>query len=566
MTNRNYTIFSIIFLFLLSALMMLRQLSSPNYFSCYVTDTYEYASWASQFIAGMKEGVIYPRWLPLNFWGYGSPTFILYPPLAFYMVGFFYAFLDSVVPAMNFVKFFSLFIASAGIFFLLRRFYPRKVALISASFYILLPFNISNIYTGGAFTFSVSLMWFPLILLFIYKYMERERLLHLLYAGACYGGLILTHLVSAYMFSFVIVTFILYMSIADKRPGYLIGIPVIIVTGILISSAYLLPFSYEKQFINYNSIIRVFLFSDLFILPDHTAKLNPNFFWTEYYGEAADHVVLFFALTVLFFFSARKSHDLKIMRNVNTVNKFFLGVSLFSLFLLFGPSSFLWETIPYFKYIGIPARWLCITAVAVVFLSGCGFYVHGAFLATKKKYYSLFFFGVIILVFVTFFSMDYEYMTSGCIFTKQELIPAKPVNWLQEHLLNGVDVGKISREREFRDEVILKGEGKAKIAAWRSAERVVEISAQTPLTLRIRTFNFPGWKAYIDDARSEIKTEGGTMAMLVDIPEGNHTLVLRFEDTPIRYYSKIISLGSLCVIALISLFSGGFLNKKRNAT
>src|SRR5438093_6518578 len=111
--NIQYTFFSILFLFCLSALMMLRQLMSGDYFSCIIEDAHTYTSWAWQFSQALREGVIYPRWLPLNFWGYGSPTFVLYPPLAFYLVALLQFFTGSVIVAMNIAKFAALFLSSA---------------------------------------------------------------------------------------------------------------------------------------------------------------------------------------------------------------------------------------------------------------------------------------------------------------------------------------------------------------------------------------------------------------------------------------------------------------------
>ena len=92
--------------------------------------------------------------------------------------------------------------------------------------------------------------------------------------------------------------------------------------------------------------------------------------------------------------------------------------------------------------------------------------------------------------------------------------------------------------------------------AWKSAERVVTVTAGKPLTLRIRTFYFPGWKAYVDGMPTPIKTEEGVGAMLIDIPAGKQVLILKFEDTPIRYVSKLISLFSLFFIVML-VFLGG---------
>jgi len=54
---------------------------------------------------------------------------------------------------------------------------------------------------------------------------------------------------------------------------------------------------------------------------------------------------------------------------------------------------------------------------------------------------------------------------------------------------------------------------------WQSAERIIETTAQQPVTVRIRTFNFPGWKAYVDGVPTEIMTEGLTGSILINVPK-----------------------------------------------
>src|SRR4030066_1242592 len=41
--------------------------------------------WSEQFYKALMEGVLYPRWVDTPF-GYGSPTFIFYAPLSFYVI------------------------------------------------------------------------------------------------------------------------------------------------------------------------------------------------------------------------------------------------------------------------------------------------------------------------------------------------------------------------------------------------------------------------------------------------------------------------------------------------
>ncbi len=91
------------------------------------------------------------------------------------------------------------------------------------------------------------------------------------------------------------------------------------------------------------------------------------------------------------------------------------------------------------------------------------------------------------------------------------------------------------------------------ILKWKSAERVIAMTADEPLTIRIQTFNFPGWTAFIDSTQNDRTTESGSGALLISIPEGAHLIDLRFKDTSIRYYAKLMTLFSVFLLILFSL-------------
>lgn len=558
MNSRWRTLLGILSLFLISAVVMLRQLSSGGYFSVNINDSVTYAGWTWQFVEAVKEGIVYPRWTPLNFWGYGSPTFVYYPPLSYYLSALFNVFTGSIIAAMNLAKFTAFFLSAAGMFFLVREFYPEKIALPVASVFLLFPFNVFEFYFAGTFASVLSLMWFAPLFLFTYRYIEKGQYRQILYAGACYCGLILTHLINAYMFTFVLVVFSVYMSVIKEDPRYIAGTFLIICIGVLLSAAYLLPALYEKQFINLEGFVGVggFRFIDYFIFPDLTDKLPPDHFWAVYHNTFLFHTSLFCLLAALSFFhlSRSKCHTAE---RVHHINMFFLGLSMGSVFLLFGASGFLWKLIPFFEYIQFPVRWLNITAFAGVFLFASGFRVMKEIWRSGMRSYVV---GGICLVCLCIL-MDYRYIGSAHVFAEQELLPVKEVNFTPEHLPSGINMDRIDRNSGEEDKaVIVEGEGVAEISAWKSAERIVEISAGSPCVLRIRTFYFPGWTAYTDGVRTEVKVEQGTGAMLIGVPRGRHTIALRFVDTPIRFYSKIIS-----VVSFFSFTSLAVLLRRKGA-
>jgi hypothetical protein len=526
---------------------MFKQLVSEDYFSCITEDTLTFTSWAWQFVEALKEGIMYPRWMPLNSWGYGSPIFILYAPLAYYLTALFTLFTGSVITAMNITKFLALFFCGVGMFFLVREFYSEKIAIITAFFYIVFPYNIFQFYYVGTFASTVSFMWFSPILLFTYRHMRDKRYKDVLYAGLCYGGLILTHIINAYMFTFVLVAFIFYMSIAKKEYKNIVIIFFIMIIGFLLSAAYIVPVLFEKQFFTLSAYISYgYNFSDFFILPDMTHKLPHGSFWPVYY-DTIIFFIFFFAILIFISLSrVIKIRHMKIIEGSLIMNKFILCIALWSLFLMLGISTFIWENVPYFRFIQFPYRWLNVTTFAVVFLSAVIFFNQDSHYKMKTKR-NLF----IVLLFLTCLILDYRYINTAHIFTKEFLMPVKPVNWTNE-LPIWVDIEKIDKNEDIKQLVaIQEGRGRVEVLAWQSAERVIAITAEEPLTVRIRAFNFPGWKAFVDSKQTGIQTEDGTGAIILDIPKGTHTLVLKFEDTPVRFYAKLVS---LVMLVLVSFF------------
>mgnify|MGYP001041897964 CR=1 FL=1 len=64
-------------------------------------------------------------------------------------------------------------------------------------------------------------------------------------------------------------------------------------------------------------------------------------------------------------------------------------------------------------------------------------------------------------------------------------------------------------------------------------------------TARFNTFYFPGWRAYLDGEERDIQISQPHALIEVAIPPGEHTLLLRFENTPIRLLANGLSLAAL---------------------
>jgi hypothetical protein len=155
---------------------------------------------------------------------------------------------------------------------------------------------------------------------------------------------------------------------------------------------------------------------------------------------------------------------------------------------------------------------------------------------------------VVLFIFLICILHDYKYIATSPVFTPDELIPPKAVNWTKEHLPTGVDINNIDKHGQ---KIIMTAGGESEILAWNSVTWAIKTDAKKDALLRIRSFYFPGWKAYIDGIQTEIRKEKDSGAMLVTVPGGMHTLEMTFRDTPVRYYSKLITIFSLLFIVIL---------------
>ena len=83
---------------------------------------------------------------------------------------------------------------------------------------------------------------------------------------------------------------------------------------------------------------------------------------------------------------------------------------------------------------------------------------------------------------------------------------------------------------------------------YTSVQQEYRIDLPVNTTVIFSLFYFPGWKIKVD-GRSENIIISGNGLISAQIPKGNHLVELRFENTPIRLWSNLISLLSMFIIA-----------------
>ncbi len=122
----------------------------------------------------LEEGIGYPRWLAGTNFGYGSPTFVFYPPLIYYLGTALKAMGLTVEPAVYVLISGGIFLSGASFYGFGRSMWGRIPAIAGALAYMLNP-GLYNLVHGGGYASLYAYIWLPLILFFTHRSIEATR-------------------------------------------------------------------------------------------------------------------------------------------------------------------------------------------------------------------------------------------------------------------------------------------------------------------------------------------------------------------------------------------------------
>jgi hypothetical protein len=91
---------------------------------------------------------------------------------------------------------------------------------------------------------------------------------------------------------------------------------------------------------------------------------------------------------------------------------------------------------------------------------------------------------------------------------------------------------------------IVDGNGTITKQTVKNSKRSYIVDAKTPLRMVDYTFYFPGWKAYVDGNPVSIEFQDPKYRGIIsyNVPVGQHSIQLKFEDTKVRFLGKMMTL------------------------
>lgn len=192
--------------------------------------------WLDQFADALRNGQVYPRWLPLSHGGLGSPVFYYYPPLAFYLGSAFVLAGLAVYPALLATFFAGYVLSGAAMYFWLKG--QARSPLLGALVYMIAPYHAANFYLRGALAEFLATAILPFVLLGLRR-LQLGKGDGFAITALSFAALICSHLPLALLASlFLIGPYALVQG--HHAPRQLLYAFASLGTGIALASAYLI--------------------------------------------------------------------------------------------------------------------------------------------------------------------------------------------------------------------------------------------------------------------------------------------------------------------------------------
>ncbi len=486
----------------------------------------------------IRDGEYYARWFPDLVYGYGYPMLNYYSPLTYYISEFFHLigmdFFNSIKStfALGFI------LSGFSMYLFSRELFGREAGLISGVAYIYVPYHIVDIYVRGALPEFFSFAFLPLVLWSFYQLVISERTQYLLISSFSLSGLILTYNLMAWIFSPVVILYGILLTRVLKKSAKKILFAFILALGI--SAFYWLPAFLEVGFIQLQHLVEVYNYKHHFVYFKQ--------FFSLYWGFGLSRpgpndgmsfqigiVYLYMTFGSLYYFFKMEDRVKKLLF------AFFYLLILASIFLMLEVSAPFWNLVPFLKVATLPWRFLTLVALSTSFLGGVMLskYSKIAHMLPVLFIFSSMPYLVVIPLDVGLDDFSVENIrTSGTTTTVgDEFLPV----WVKEMPLAPAEEVISPLKTVDAREIMRKAN---------AYEFVIRATKETELQLNI--FWFPGWRGYIDGERIELKPSMKKGLIAFRVPEGEHSVLIKFESTIIRQLGWLLTFFSLIFAFLVS--------------
>src|SRR5258708_740669 len=313
------------------------------------------------------------RWAADSGAGFGEPLFNFYGQFSYWIGEIFHLISFNLIDSIKLTFIFSLVGSGIAMFFLARKIWKNNLsALVSSVIYLYAPYRAVDVWVRGALPEALSFVFFPLIILSIENYLEKRKKRDLLIFSLLFGLLIINHNLSIILFAPFLIIWIIFRLIQIKNIIPFIELGVAGLFSGLLAAFYLLPVIFESKFVNINSTTYgVYDWRANFVT---IYQLFISRFW-GYGGSTwgSDDGLSLSIGQMQWIVPLVAGMIILTRRKITKDNIMFYVLALigaFGLFLTHNKSTFIWNLLPFMKYIQFSWRFLSVSIFALALASG----------------------------------------------------------------------------------------------------------------------------------------------------------------------------------------------------
>jgi hypothetical protein len=540
------------------------------------------------FTKAIGEGVLYPRWVDNSNRQYGGPTFIYYSPLPYFAVAAAHFLTGDLIDAFRLVLLLAALFSGMTFYLSARSLAGGLGAAAGAVFYVLAPYHALDLYDRFAFAETMSFIWFPLLFLFCRRLLAVRSAPAWFGLALSYAGLLLTHLVTAYMVLFVLVPYALVAVARRRRWHRLLPVAGAGAAALLCAAVYLVPMLSQREDVHMDWVVQA-PYGDWrrnFVYRDEVAHgYAPAYIKPHVNRVATTQLILTAAAGGMLFlrFPDRRRQDgtsaHRPAHGPDWEGRAQLGLALWAFFLQISLSTPVWALVPELGTIQFPWRFGLFQALAGAFLVACalaparaapevasrqgrerrgrkGERVGAGGAVSLLRARPVWAVLLLALAAAPALVVSLGLMSRPdrpYIFDNETLhSPQVMYRVMTEYLPRGM-----VRWKEFVDTPAravapagLEGPGTVQVLEWTTHSRLIQVDTPVADKLFVRTFAHPGWRAWINGEEAAIDSDNAMRAISLHLAPGRHRVRIAFTATADRRAGAAISTVSLATMVV----------------
>jgi hypothetical protein len=522
----------------------------------------------------LRGGVFYPRWAPDLYYGYGYPIFNYYAPLTYYLANLFDLFPGvDIVGGVKAVFVLGFFIASLGTYLLGRELFGDLASgVLAAASFTFAPYVVLiDPHARGVLAEHLAICLLPLVFYAFRRLMSgvgaRWALLGSVLSLA---ALVFSHNLLGIVVAALLLIYWIWETVLGsgrERAGWG-GLALFLSASII--AFFWLPFLAERDAIKLKVIgpghfdfHGHFLRLSKLFSPSPVLDLGATAPHYQFNLGLAQWLLALLSLVVIVC-----SQRIGLSGRLRRVLFYFFVTGIVLIFLMTTLSTPVWERVPGLAYLQFPWRLMGPANLMLAVCAGSTTKLLPLLLVERWRNAGLAAAVAVVMLlalpvlYPPTWSPDFggtspydiiewerrslalgTTSTGDFLPRKAARVPLKPARSLVDSYAGPGPVDRVNRSG------LPEGAQLDTLAHGPLHDRFA-ISTPKGFVLRLYTFYFPGWRAYLDGEEAEIDVAGPEGFITVWVPKGEHEVLVRFGDTPPRTAGWIVSILGWAALAI----------------